>query len=63
MLLLKWKSWPWDAQMAHAAVGSYALSTALTVVFGPELLLMLTGCLVTTTLAVISKRLLFDLRR
>ena len=54
MLLSGWKPWPWDVLLAYAVVGLYALCTALAVAVGPQLLLMLlTGCLVTTTMAVV----------
>ena len=54
MLLSGWKTWPWDAVMAYSAVGLYALCTALSVAVGPQLLLMLfTGCLLLTTMAVL----------
>lgn len=49
-----WQAWPWDVRLAYTVVGFYALCSALTVALGPQLLLLLlTGCLITTMMAVV----------
>lgn len=54
LLRERWTSWPWDVRLAYAAVGLYAVCIALSVAVGPQLLLLLlTGCLVTTMMAVV----------
>lgn len=50
----QWKFGPWDVWVAYAAVGFYCLATSLLVVVGPDLFLMLAGCLVVAMLAVVS---------
>ncbi len=54
LLRERWMAWPWDVRLAYAVVGFYALCIALSVAVGPQLLLLLlTGCLITTMMAVV----------
>jgi hypothetical protein len=54
LLRERWTAWPWDVRLAYATVGCYAVCTALIVALGPQLLLLLlSGCLFTTMMAVV----------
>jgi hypothetical protein len=48
-----WRAWPWDVRLGYAAVLGFSLWAALSVAAGPNLLAMLSVCLVVPLMGVV----------